>query len=84
MTSAVQNTKSNFKDMYCIYTWWRVEGGVEGSREDGGGRGGREWGREEAEGEGVREAHFLVIIILSASIPNFRGSFVLISELVDS
>ena len=49
-----------------------------------GGRGEREWGREEAEGEGVSEPHFLVIIVLSASIPNFRGSFVLISEIVDS
>ena len=47
----------------------------------GGGRGEREWGREE-EREGVSEAHFLVIIILSASIPVL--SFVLMSESVDS
>ena len=49
------------------------EGGVEGNGEE-----------RKQKGEGVSEAHFLVIIILSASIPNFSVSFILISELVDS
>ena len=49
------------------------EGGAEGNGEV-----------RKRKGGGVSEAHFLVIIILSASIPNFSASLVLISELVDS
>jgi len=49
------------------------EGGVEGNGEE----------RKQKE-EGISEADFLVIIGLSASIPDFSASFVLISELVDS